>query len=542
MRTSSCAILRHVLGLAASVLATVFALSCLWEFKLESSSMRALGLAYEPSFESSERWRFILTSTCFAIIALIAPSIWLLRSLRIQRDGYAELKRAQAQSEKLARHDPLTGLFNRRVFNERLVATLADKQCAAAVFLIDLDGFKRINDRYGHATGDKVLCEIAHRLRSIAGRAEACIARIGGDEFAMIIDEGNKRCLSDLAMHIIANLGIPLTSLEGTTSVSATIGISLAHVDAALPDDLLHCADHAMYRGKSTGITRFHFYEPGYEEAQQLASKFESDLAIAIAHNRIEPYFQPIVGLPDQSVVGFEILARWQCPNRGLQAPADFIPVADRLGLIPEMTFSLLARSIECARHWPDHLTLAINVSTSMLEETGFADRLCDAISEHDFSARRLEIEITEQAFVSNISAVRENLAKLHARGITVALDDFGTGYSGIYHLTHLAIDKIKIDRSFLNVSIQKQEKVVTAVLGLARSLDIKTIAEGVEDENVMLWLCAHSCDFAQGYLFGKPIPADQATRLIEEMRDCPHPLRWRCGAEQVSSMTAGEE
>ncbi|CAG9200906.1 putative Diguanylate cyclase [Paraburkholderia tropica] len=540
MRASTCQILRHVLGLAATVLATVFALSCLWEFKLERWAMHALGFTYEPSFEFSERWRFILTSSSFAIVALIAPSIWLSRSLRTQKDGYSALRRAQVQSEKLARHDPLTGLFNRRVFNEHLAAAFDHAQ-GAAVFLIDLDDFKRINDGHGHAMGDKVLCELAGRLRHLARHSEACVARIGGDEFAMIVNDIDKTRLAALAIDILAHLGAPLASLDDATTVSATVGISIAHLDADLPDALLHCADHAMYRGKSAGRATFHFYEPGYEKAQQLASQFESDLALAIEHDQIEPFFQPIVSLPEQHVVGFEILARWRCPQRGLQAPVNFVPVADRLGLIPKMTFSLLARSIECARDWPDHLTLAINVTTSMLEETGFADRLHTAITEQGWSARRLEIEITEQALVSDIAAVRENLSKLQSRGITVALDDFGTGYSGIYHLTHLSIDKIKIDRSFLNTRIQEHEKVVAAVLGLARSLRIKATAEGVEDEDVVLWLSTQPCDFAQGYLFGKPMPAQQVSQLVEALRERPRPLRSDCGTEPMPGIAASE-
>ncbi|WP_202035042.1 putative bifunctional diguanylate cyclase/phosphodiesterase [Paraburkholderia tropica] len=519
-------IYRHVGILIATVLATVFALSCAWEFKLEVWMMHALGIDYEQSFESAERWRFILTSTAFAAIALIIPSIWLGRSLRIQKDGYLALRREQALSNELARRDPLTGLLNRRVFHEQLAAALERTPCTAAIFLIDLDRFKSINDSHGHAVGDKVLCEVAQRLSDIGLQSKTCVARIGGDEFALLVDDDNKRSLSALAKRILTSFFTPLESLTNKIVVGATIGISIAPIDAVHPDTLMHCADHAMYRGKRAGRATFHFYDPSYEDAEKPDSEFESDLILALKLGRIEPFFQPVVNLPGRTVVGFEILARWRCPHRGLQMPTEFVPVLDRLGLIPEMTFLLLKRSIVCAAQWPDELVLAINVTASMLEDAGFADRLYDEIIELGFAPARLEIEITEHALVSKLSVVRDNLLKLRSWGIRVALDDFGTGYSGIYHLTHLAIDKIKVDRSFLDWKIAGHEKIVSAVLGLASSLQIKTTAEGVEDEDVFRWLCTQPCDFAQGYLFGKPMPANDVSALFQNCGDVPDPQR----------------
>lgn len=511
---------RLVIGLAATVLATVFALSCLWEIKLEAWVMHALGLAYEPSFETDQRWRFILTSTSFAGIALIVPATWLSRLLRSEHESCIALRREQALSESLARHDALTGLFNRRVFNDRLAAVLEEDRKRVTVFLINLDNFKPINDSYGHAIGDKVLCEIAERLRHFPERSTSSVARLGGDEFAMIVNDADKDSLARLAEGILREICMPLVSLQGAVSISATIGISIAHVDATLPDALLHCADHAMYRGKSTGRATFRFYDPGYESEQQAAKQLEFELIRAVEQNQIEPFFQPFVTLPDEEVVGFEILARWPHPLRGMQMPSTFIPIVDRLGMIPRMTFSLLRKSMDHAKLWPRDLTLAINVTASMLEDAGFADRLHDALVQHDFSPRRLEVEITEQALVTNIAAVRESLAKLRALGISIALDDFGTGYSGIYHLTQLSIDKIKIDRSFLDLGVRGHDKVVSAVLGLANSLRIKAVAEGVEQQNTVHWLSSHRCDFAQGYLFSKPMSADQVSAYLGERRN----------------------
>ncbi|CAM2158685.1 diguanylate cyclase (plasmid) [Pararobbsia alpina] len=519
-------IYRHVGTLIATVLTTVFALSCAWEIRLESWTMHALGLSYEQSFEAAERWRFILTSTTFAAIALIIPSVWLGRSLRIQNDGYLALRREEALSNELASHDPLTGLLNRRVFREHLASVLEQTPRAAAIFLVDLDRFKRVNDSHGHAVGDKVLCEIAERLSDIGIETGGCVARIGGDEFALLIDDDNKGSLTALAKRILTGVCAPLESLAHMTSVGATIGISIAHIDAVHPDTLMRCADHAMHRGKRAGRAAFHFYDPSYEEAQKLDSQFESDLILAVEQGGIEPFFQPVVSLPHRKVVGFEILARWHCPHRGMQMPAEFIPFLDRLGLLPEVTFSLLKQSIAYAARWPNQLVFAINVTASMLEDTSFADRLYDAVIQYAFVPSRLEIEITEQALFSNLSAVRDNLVKLRSLGMSVALDDFGTGYSGIYHLTHLPIDKIKVDRSFLNREVAGHAQIVSAVVGLANGLGVKTTAEGVEDEDVVLWLCSLRCDFAQGYLFGKPMPASDVTFLFQDCGEVLEPLR----------------
>jgi diguanylate cyclase (GGDEF)-like protein/PAS domain S-box-containing protein len=523
---------RLVIGLATTVLATVFALSCFWEIKLEAWTMHALSLAYEPSFETAERWRFILTSTSFAGIALIVPAMWLSRLLRNEQESCTALRHEKALSESLARHDAMTGFFNRRVFNDRLAAILKADGKEIAVFLINLDRFKLINDSYGHAIGDKVLCEIAERLTRFPDRSTSSLARFGGDEFAMIVSDADKDSLASLAAGILREICTPLVSLEGAASISATIGISIAHVDAILPDALLHCADHAMCRGKSAGRATFRFYDPGYESEQQVAKQLEFELTCAVEQDQIEPFFQPFVNLPDEEVVGFEILARWPHPQRGMQMPSTFIPILDRLGMIPCMTFSLLRKSIEYAKLWPQDLMLAINVTASMLEDAGFADRLYDALVQHGFSPCRLEVEITEQALVTNIAAVSESLSKLRARGIGIALDDFGTGYSGIYHLTQLAIDKIKIDRSFLDLGVRGHDKVVSAVLGLANSFRIKAVAEGVEQQDTAHWLSSQRCDFAQGYLFGKPMSADQVSAYLRERRRGEGPARSR-SAEQ---------
>lgn len=496
-------------------LLTVFVLSTLWEVKLEGWTMAMLDLPYEANFETAERWRFILTSTGFSALALILPGIRIRRLLAIQRKAFSALKTEQNKSESLARHDSLTGLYNRRVFIETLEQRLATPHQKTAVLIIDLDRFKPINDTYGHSTGDSVLCEISVRLAKFANVHAATVARLGGDEFAMFVPESSREALALMSKNLLEVINVPLAALTGSVSVSATIGIGMSPHDADTSEALLKCADHAMYRAKKDGKDAYHFHEPRYDQEQKATAQFEEDLAYAIAKEEIEPYFQPIVSLPDQRLVGFEILARWRHLERGLQMPDSFIPVAERMGLIPEMSFSLLRLAIAHAHTWPGEMTLALNVTVGMLEDVTLAERLCAILEEMEFPFSRLEVEVTEQALVGNLPAVRRALHALRTKGIRISLDDFGTGYSGIYHLTQLAIDKIKIDRSFMNDPVLGQDKVISAVLALGKGLQMLTTAEGVETDEVAQMLSAGGCDFGQGYLFGKPMSAGDVHRVL---------------------------
>lgn len=474
--------------------------------------MGLLGLPYAADFEAAERWRFILTSTAFSALALILPGMRIRRLLVVQRKAFAELKIEQSRSDLLARHDPLTGLYNRRVFIENLEQQLALSNANTAVLIIDLDKFKPINDIYGHSIGDRVLCEISARLARFGSVHAATVARLGGDEFAIFIQDGSKEALALMSKSLVHLIGVPLAAVAGNVSVSATIGIGTSPDDATTSEGLLKCADHAMYRAKKDGRNTYRFHEPRYDLEQEAAVQFEEELADAIAKEELEPYFQPIVSLPDRRVVGFEILARWKRRDHGLQLPDTFIPVAERLGLIPELSFSLLKSAIEQARTWPGEMTLALNVTVGMLEDKTLPGRLCTILEQANFPFNRLEVEVTEQALVGNLPAARQALQALRAKGISVSLDDFGTGYSGIYHLTQLAIDKIKIDRSFMNDPVLGRDKVISAVLALSKGLKMLTTAEGVETDEVAQMLSAGGRDFGQGYLFGKAMSAEEVS------------------------------
>ena len=492
-------------------LITVIGLSILWEFRLETWAMHALGLPYDNDFEDAERWRFVLTATGFSLISLIIPTVVLKRLITNTQSSFRRLKQAQAETESLATYDSLSGLINRRIFMDMVRNQLGLRR-PAAVMLIDLDHFKAVNDQHGHAAGDLVLVEIARRLEAIADDNGGVAVRLGGDEFCLLfLNFKNQTELCQIAEAAVSQLSSPLSSAVEPSALGATIGISRSWTDAQDASALLHCADTAMYRGKNSGRSTYNFYDSEYERQRRAQADLELTLKRAVEDDGIVPYFQPIVALPSQEVVGFEVLARWLKPDGSTGTPAEFIPVLERLGLIPAMTRSLIKQACRAANRWDDNLRLSMNVSANMVTDVLFPDQLLEQLRQEQFAFHRFEVEITEEALVGNLDVARQNLSTLHAHGITVALDDFGIGYSSLYHLTRLSIDKIKIDRSFFELGQTDHLPMVEAILGMARSLKMQVTAEGVEEfhlPHLPSWLANSGCNYAQGYLYGRPKPA----------------------------------
>jgi diguanylate cyclase (GGDEF)-like protein len=525
---SSHKVRKNLYALLAFYLFTMFLLSLAWEFRLEEVAMGALGLPYDGDFETSERWRFVLTSTTFALLSMVVPFLLVRRLLQRLQFSYRSLMASQVQSEALARHDPLSGLLNRRVFHEQLAARLSQAGQATAVFLIDLDRFKQVNDTLGHAAGDLAICTVADRLREATSGWQPSLARLGGDEFALAVTGQFSRAdLATLAEAVLASIAAPVAGAPAV-SLSATLGIAVAPMDGVVAETLLQRADSAMYRGKHMGRAVFHFYEASFEREQREQAEFEEQLRHAIEQGQIQPFYQPIVSLPEQQLVGFEVLARWAHPERGIVMPVEFVAVAEQLGLIRALTESLLRQAFVQAAQWPGALTLAVNMSASMIENLDLPQWLERLAEEGGFPLSRIEVEVTENTLVANVANARHNLERLRAMGVTVALDDFGTGYSGLYHLTQLAIDKIKIDRSFLDTSLENQNEMVRAILALGKSLRMQITAEGVEHERLAEWLAEHDCDFAQGYLFGHPLPMAQVMAVVQAQQQ---PVRLRAAS-----------
>lgn len=504
-------------------LLTMSALSSLWEFKVEAWTMHMFGLPYDADFGYGEQWRVVLTSTFFSLLSLIGPILLLKRLVKNTRSSYRRMQQLQFKTETLAKYDSLSGLINRRVFMDLLRDRLTQGN-PIVVMLIDLDRFKTINDQHGHSAGDRVLVEVARRLNEIALKHEGTAARLGGDEFCLLLMAYKEKDeLRQIAQAIVSCLSAPMIDTPESTHLGATVGIARSWSDTQNASTLLHYADTAMYRGKNNGRSTYNFHDTEYES--KLRAQLDQDFALkrAVEQEEIIPFFQPIVALPEQNVVGFEILARWMKPDKSMGMPIDFIPVLERLGLIPAMTRSLVKQACTAARNWDDHLHLSLNVSAAMITDEFFPDRLLEQLKHENFPFNRFEVEITEEALVGNLEAAQRNLSKLHGHGITVALDDFGTGYSGLYHLTRLSIDKIKIDRSFFEAGQIDHLPMVEAILGMARSLKMKVTAEGIEDFHLPYlpsWLANNGCHFAQGYLYGHPqAGVDTASRLHSLIR-----------------------
>ncbi len=430
---------------------------------------------------------------------------------------------AHRLAESLARHDALTGLPNRRLFADTLgkaVSRARRGSAHCAVMIVDLDGFKPVNDINGHAAGDDVLREVAARLSALT-RTEDTVARLGGDEFGVILDCANDtpaNAASALATRIVADLNRPISIGDQVVEVGASVGISLCPDDAMDADTLLRAADMAMYRAKEEGRGTYRFFAQGMEDALRDRIALERDVRRAVAHSDIQPFYQPLMHLTEGQLVGFEILARWHHPTRGQIAPDVFIPIVEKLGLIGDMTYDLLRRACLDALDWPDHITISLNVSAIHLTDPLLPVKLIATLTETDFPPRRLEIEVTETSLVADIDAARSALIAIQQFGIKISLDDFGTGYSSLYNLRELKFDKIKIDRSFIS-SMQTNAgsaKIVGSVIDLAKSLGLPVIAEGIESRQEMQEIVRRGGEYGQGYYFGKAMPARDASSFVQ--------------------------
>ncbi len=458
-------------------------------------------------------------------LELWAAKLTITQQLAALEQAHEATEAAHELAQSLARHDALTGLPNRRVFTEALEKAVAraDRRTSQyAVLSIDLDRFKPVNDVYGHATGDAVLCEIADRLREIVRKGDTA-ARFGGDEFAVIVaispTEDPREVVSHLAGRIIDRIQEPMDLLEKHIEVGASVGAALCPADGADPETLLRAADMAMYRAKQDGRGRHCFFEQSMETELLARTGLEDDVRQAVTNEAIQPHYQPLVKLADNHLVGFEILARWHHPTRGEVEPAVFIPVVEKLGLIGELTYSLLRRACLDARNWPPEITISLNISPVHFGDPLLPVKFLAILSETGFPPTRLEVEVTETALIDDLAAARATLEALRNIGVKVSLDDFGTGYSNLYYLRELPFDKIKIDRSFVTAmsADAEQSKIVHSVLELAKSLGMPTIAEGVEHQQTVRELTKAGAEYGQGFYFGKALPADAADRLVRE-------------------------
>ena len=434
-------------------------------------------------------------------------------------------RKAEAQIRYLAHHDPLTGLHNRASFDQRLDREITLHKRAGqqlALLCLDLDGFKEVNDLYGHAAGDQVLKEIAEQF-SAALTGDQMLARLGGDEFAIIApdvpDPAQAGQLAEAVLKTLKDEG-RIRSSSGVISVS--IGIALYPSDGGDGTELLSNADTALYRAKQEGKGIYRFFEPAMGAQIRERRSIEHDLHSAIENGEMSLAYQPQAQVETGAVLGFEVLLRWNHPVRGAIPPSIFIPIAEETGLILRLGEWVMRQACQEAARWPRPLNIAVNVSALQLGSDDFPRLVQSILEETRLSPERLEIEITETALVRDPHRALLTLQKLKTLGVNIAMDDFGTGYSSLSNLQAFPFDKIKIDRSFVQAVHTKPQAaaIVRAVLGLGRGLGLPVIAEGVESPEELRFLGLEGCVEAQGYLFGRPMPISELAPLVFDNAD----------------------
>jgi diguanylate cyclase (GGDEF)-like protein/PAS domain S-box-containing protein len=445
------------------------------------------------------------------------------------RDGFlvssvdiTERRRAEDRIAYMAHHDALTGLPNRVMFQDHLRQSLDRSRTSGrrvAVLCIDLDLFKNVNDSFGHPMGDRLLRSVAERL-SANLLAHSLVARLGGDEFAMVVEtESSPNELSDHAARLIETLSVPYRIEDLDLVIGASIGISMSPGDGESGEELLRNGDMALYRAKAEGGGLHHFFEKEMDRQAQKRRDMEVDLRRALAGGEFELHYQPLVDLAQDRIVGFEALLRWHHPVKGMISPADFIPVAEDIGLIVPLGEWVLREACMQAAKWPSGIKVAVNLSPVQFRSRNLVLLVIAALGQSGLSASRLELEITESLFLADTDINIATLHQLRELGVRISMDDFGTGYSSLNYLRSFPFDKIKIDRSFVRDLADRPDSVaiVRAISGLGRSLNISTTAEGVETMDQLDWLRLEGCTEVQGFLFSAARPASEVAALLSK-------------------------
>ena len=429
---------------------------------------------------------------------------------------------AEQHVRTLVFQDALTGIANRRQFDDALKAAVAApprEGAVHAVILLDLNGFKQVNDVYGHTVGDQVLTIVAQRLLG-AMRDGDLAARLGGDEFGILaLHLVGSEAATNIALRLIDALKEPVSAGSAKHQIGAGIGIALIPSDATTPAQALRKADLALYRAKEERRSTVRFFEEDMDRRVQERQWLVQELRIAVAHGDIRPYFQSSVELKTKKIIGFEARPRWIHSTFGEITPDRFIPIAEESGLIHDLADQILRQACTIAAQWPNDIVLSIDVLSSQLKDKLLKTRIIDILHETGLPPERLEIEITESTLVRNLDEAREILGGLREVGVKITLDNFGTGYSSLYHLRSFKMDKIKIDSSFIHGMLFEQEDagIVRALVGLAHGLGIKIAAEGIQDSAQQASLIGTGCEQGQGNLYSEPISAERTLLAIED-------------------------
>jgi diguanylate cyclase (GGDEF)-like protein len=429
-------------------------------------------------------------------------------------EDITDLQRAEARLAHMTHHDSLTGLPNRALFREKLeeMQDHLERGERFALLCLDLDRFKAINEALGHQIGDKLLKLTAERLKSATRKADT-IARLDGDEFAVLQrGQSDPARVASHARRICEAMAQPFKIDDHEIVVGASVGIAFAPADGQTPEDLLRNADLALDRAKTDARGLYRFFEPDMDARMQSRRTIELDLRNALHSDQFQMHYQPLVDLKTGDISGFEALLRWPHPERGMVSPADFIPIAEEIGLIAPIGEWVIRQACTDAAKWPDQVRIAVNLSPAQFRSTHLVETVFSALARSKLAPQRLELEITENALLEDTDATLKTLHALRDMGARIAMDDFGTGYSSLSYLRSFPFDKIKIDRSFIRDLSDKPEAkaIVNAVANLSHSLGMRTTAEGVETEEQRQMVKDAGCDEMQGFLFSPAVSADE--------------------------------
>lgn len=505
-----------------------------WLRRVNEDDLAQIEIALEQSFTTG-------TSTPldveFRVLDLYGKWRWLrARGARIEHrhsswagvlEDVDARRQAQARIAYLAQHDSLTALPNRAMLFDRLEHALAAARRGqqGALLLLDLDRFKEVNDSLGHPTGDRLLQEVAQRILGCV-RGNDVVGRLGGDEFAIVMAPETRapEAASSLAARLVEELGRSV-ELEGHHfAVSTSIGIVLIDNQATAADTLMRNADLALYRAKDEGRGCYRFFEAEMDTRMQRRRQLETELRTALQQQQFELHYQPLVELRQRRVSGFEALLRWNHPQRGLLEPAQFLSLAEDIGIMVPLGDWVLRQAAHDACQWPEQMKVAVNLSVSQLAQPNLAEVVEQALAATGLAPSRLELEITENALIANIQAASAHLLRLKMAGVAIVMDDFGTGYSSLGYLRAFPFDKVKIDKSFIrDLGEQSQgSAIIGAVSHLCAKLGITSTIEGVETQAQLAQLKEEHCAEGQGYVFGRPMPLAQVDDFIRDW-----PLHW---------------
>ncbi|WP_313613833.1 EAL domain-containing protein [Agrobacterium sp.] len=429
---------------------------------------------------------------------------------------------SQHELQAMAYGDPLTGLGNRYRLRDKVRQLAAERASDPAPFTVgiaNIDGFKPINDLFGAAAGDEILCQVAHRLKACIPDG-ATVTRHEGDEFAFILPLVFERTGAERIGHMIKDvLSAPYDLGDRNVRLSSSFGFAVYPFAGQEFEDLLKSAETALYRSKRRGRGQITVYSSEIAQEMKRATQLEQALRNAIITDAVEVHFQPIVRLTDEMVIGFEALARWHDPDLGFVSPGVFVPLAEERGFIDALSETLLRKAIEAALSWPRDLFLSFNLSSAQLMDPGTADNILSILGRAGFDPSRLELEITETAVMTSAETATKIIADLKQAGVRISLDDFGTGQSSLGRLRDFTFDKVKIDRAFVSriSSDRPSEHIVKAIVTMCDGLDLEVVAEGIENRSESEKLRGLGCEMGQGFFFGRPVDASATLRYLRD-------------------------